>query len=99
MLKLAGIESSLIKVLKYIIDMHFSTGCAFTVEDIFMNFKYKKLKLTVPECRKITGDSHRKDVVCRVFRYCFYLVVVDIIEHNATFHFPLTAGKKCNMHM
>lgn len=79
--------------------MHFSTGCAFTVEDIFMNFKYKKLKLTVPECRKITGDSHRQDVVCRVFRYCFYLVIVDIIEHNATFHFPLTAGKKCNMHM
>ena len=78
--------------------MNYSIGCAFNMNELFMNFPFKKLKLTCEDCRKINGDSHRDVLVKQVFRECLKLVLNDIIDNNVTFNLP-TGAKKCNMHM
>lgn len=32
--------------------MNYSIGCAFNTDEMFMNFPYKKLKLTCEDCKK-----------------------------------------------
>lgn len=78
--------------------MNYSIGCAFNTDELFMNFPFKKLKLTCEDCRKINGNSHRDVLVKQVFRECLKLVLNDIIDNNVTFNLP-TKAKKCNMHM
>lgn len=78
--------------------MNYSTGCAFNMDEMFMNFPYKKLILTCEDCQKINGNPHRDVLVKQVFRECFKLVIEDIINNNTTFHLP-TGAKKCDMHM
>ena len=78
--------------------MNYATGCAFNMDEMFMNFPYKKLKLTCEDCRKINGNPHRSLLVKQVFRECFKIVINDIINNNITFWLP-TGAKKCNIHM
>lgn len=78
--------------------MNYSTGCAFNINEMFMNFPYKKLKLTCEDCQKINGDPHRDILVKQVFRECFKLVINDVIDENITFWLP-TGAKKSNIHM
>lgn len=78
--------------------MNYSIGCAFNTDEMFMNFPYKKLKLTCEDCKKINGNPHKDILVKQVFRECFKAVINDIINNNVTFHLP-TGARKCNMHM
>ena len=78
--------------------MNYSIGCAFNTDEMFMNFPYKKLKLTCEDCKKINGNSHKDVLVKQVFRECFKAVINDIIDNNITFHLP-TGARKCNIHM
>ena len=78
--------------------MHYSIGCAFNVDDMFMNFPYKKLNITCKECEQINGDRHRDILIKQVFRECFKLIIEDVINNNITFHLP-TGSRKCNIHM
>lgn len=75
-----------------------ATGCAFNMEEMFMNFPYKKLIMNCDTCEKITGDKHRKLLVKRIFRECVKLVLEDIIDNNVTFELP-TGKKKADIHM
>lgn len=77
----------------------YALGCAFSLNEVLMNFPYEKLKINCKECKRIVGDNHRNILVKRVFRECVKLVINDIIENNVTFWLPLTGNKKCNMHM
>lgn len=79
--------------------MNWSTGCAFSTDDLFMNFPYKKLEITCEQCKSITGDNHRDTLVKKVFKESLKLVLDDIIENNITFWLPLTGNRKCNIHM
>lgn len=78
--------------------MNYSVGCAFNTNDLFMNFPYKKLKVTCEECQKINKTPHRSCLVKRIFRECLKLVIKDVINDNITFHLP-TRARKCNIHM
>lgn len=78
--------------------MNYAVGCAFNIDEVFMNFPYKKLEITCKECQKINGNLHRDVLVKQVFRECFKLVIDDIINNNVTFHLPV-APKRCDMHM
>jgi hypothetical protein len=69
--------------------MWYSTGCAFNLSDMIMNFPFSKLTITCRECYEITGDEHRDVLVKKVFRECLKLVMEDVIENNATFHLPV----------
>lgn len=77
---------------------HYSTGCAFNLDEMFMNFPYKKLKLTCEDCKKINGNPHRDILIKQIFRESFKLVINDIIDNNITFNLP-TGVRKCNIHM
>lgn len=79
--------------------MNYALGCAFSTDDLFMNFPYKKLQITCEQCKSITGDNHRDTLVKRVFKENLKLVLNDIIENNVTFWLPLTGNRRCNIHM
>lgn len=79
--------------------MRYSLGCAFNLDEMFMNFQFKKLKITCKECKSITGNNHRDILVKKIFRENLKLVLNDIIDNNITFWLPLTSGKKCCMKM
>jgi len=64
---------------------YWSTGCAFSIDDIFENFPYKKLKITCNDCEKIINDRHRDKLVKRIFKAALEAVLNDVIDNNATF--------------
>lgn len=63
-----------------------ATGAAFNLAQLFINFPFKKLKKT------------KKDLVQKIFKEHFKLVINDIIDNNVTFELP-TGSRKCNIHM
>lgn len=77
----------------------YALGCAFSVNDLFLNFPYDKLTITCKQCKSITGNNHRDVLVKRIFRESVKLIINDIICNNITFWLPLTGKKKCNIHM
>lgn len=77
----------------------YALGCAFSMDNLFDNFPYKKLSITCKQCKAITGDNHRDILVKRIFRENIKLVINDVINNNVTFWLPLTGEKKCNIHM
>lgn len=78
--------------------MNYATGCAFNMDDMFMNFPYKKLEITCEECKKINNDAHRQALVKKIFRECYKLVLNDIIDNNVTFELP-TGARPSHIHM
>lgn len=79
--------------------MNYALGCAFNLQELIINFPYKKLKFNSKDCEDITGDHHRWVLIKQVFRYSVKVVLNDIINRNVTFYLPLTGSKKCCMHM
>lgn len=77
----------------------YALGCAFSMNNLFDNFPYKKLTITCKQCKAITGDNHRDILVKRIFRESVKLVIQDVVNNNVTFWLPLTGDKKCNIHM
>lgn len=79
--------------------MNYALGCAFSTDDLFMNFPYKKLEINCEQCKAITGNNHRDILVKKVFKESLKLVLNDIVENNITFWLPLTGNRRCNIHM
>lgn len=79
--------------------MNYALGCAFSQNEIFENFPYKKLKINCKQCQEIIGDPHRDKLVKKIFRESLRLVLEDVINNNVTFELPLKGNKKCNIHM
>lgn len=68
--------------------MNYATGCAFNMDDMFMNFPYNKLDFNCKQAQKINKDHHRDKLVKKIFRTCYKKVLEDIIDNNITFKFP-----------
>ncbi len=79
--------------------MNFAIGCAFSLDEMILNFPSKKLKITCKQCKTINGDNHRQMLIKKIFRYSVKLVLTDIINRNVTFYLPLTGARKCFMCM
>lgn len=75
-----------------------AVGCAFNLDEMFMNFPYNKLEITCNECQRINKSYHRDRLVKKVFRECMKLILNDVIDNNVTFQLP-TGKKKCDIHM
>lgn len=73
-----------------------AVGAAFNMNDMFMNFPYKKLKFTCETSYKLCNNTHRDVLVKMIFRECVNVVLNDVIDNNVTFWFP---SVKCNIHM
>ena len=78
--------------------MIMATGAAFNIDEILMNFPYRKLSITCQKCKEITGDPHRNILVKQILRECVRVILNDVIDNNVTFWLP-TGAKKCNIHM
>lgn len=99
MQKLVGIERYIIRVInQYNVNMNYSLGYAFNLDDLFMNFDTSKLKLSSTECKNIIGDHHRKELAKKIFKECLKEIINDVIDNNVTFELP-TGKKKSNIHM
>ena len=73
--------------------MNYATNHAFTPKELFDNCNLKELNIP----KKIFTDKYKADTLrefCgQVLAYCFYLIILDIIENNITFVLPLVAGR------
>jgi len=73
--------------------MNLSLGCAFNLEDLFLNFKNSKLDMDCGKCEKLTGDRHRDKLAQKVFMDSVQLILNDVIDNNVTFQLPLNGVK------
>lgn len=78
--------------------MNYATGCAFNLDEIFMNLDKSKLKLTSKQCEKINNDPHKNALIQKIFRESVKLILNDVIDNNVTFELP-TGARKSNIYM
>lgn len=72
--------------------MSYAVGHSFNVDEMFMNFPYKKLKLTCEDCKRINGNKNRDALVKKIFRDSVKVILNDIIDNNITFILPTNRG-------
>ena len=76
-----------------------NSNFCFTSYDIFSTFNLKQLKIK----RTVVQDKygcHKKQSFCAaVFTYCCYLILLDIIQNNATFVLPLFNRRFASIHV
>lgn len=75
--------------------MFWKTGYCFTQKDLFDNFNLKKLKIKRDTVTKKYGCNSKQKFCGKVFTYCLYLILLDIIEKNATFVLPTKGKEAC----
>ena len=79
--------------------MTYYTSYCFTAYDIFSTFNKKQLKIKRDLIQKKYGCNKKQSFCAKVFSYCFYLILLDIIENNATFVLPLFNNKQAMIHV
>lgn len=79
--------------------MNYAVGCAFSMDNLFENFPYKKLDLTCKKVSTIIKENHRDLLVKKIFRDFLKILFLDIVENNITFWLPLSGKVKSNIHM
>lgn len=68
-------------------------------KDLYETFDIKKhVKIKRDLVQSKYGEHSKKGLCCKVLLYCFYLILLDIIENNATFVFPVR-GRECVLHV
>lgn len=72
--------------------MNYAVGHSFNVDEMFMNFPYKKLKLTCEDCKRINRNKDRDALVKKIFRDSVKVILSDIIDNNVTFILPTNKG-------
>lgn len=68
--------------------MNIARGYAFSLKDMFKNFRHKKLKITCQECLKLFKTSHKDEVGMRVMLASMELIMNDILENGVIFKIP-----------
>lgn len=76
----------------------YALGYAWTLPEIFENFKSQKLKIDCVSLDRLYGDRHKKKLCYKVFRECVKEVVNDVIENDVEFQLP-TGSRKTSLQM
>jgi hypothetical protein len=76
--------------------MNIARGYAFSLKDMFRNFRHKKLQITCQECLRLFKTYHKEEVGMRVMLACMELVMNDILEYGHIFKIP---GYKAEVRM
>lgn len=74
----------------------FPRGYSFNLDDMFLNFRHKRLKLTCDESERYFNDRHKKTPAKQILTACVKMVLDDVLENNVTFQLP---GCKADIHM
>ncbi len=72
---------------------------AFSAEDLYINLDDKFLKGERAQFRTERRYGTRRRHAAAIFEQCFYEILLDIIENNVTFVFPLKYGNYAEIHM
>lgn len=75
------------------------TSYAFCAYDLFETFNKKQLKIKREVVQKKYGVNKRQLLCASVLVYCFYLILLDIIENNVTFVLPLFNNKHASIYI
>lgn len=70
--------------------MRYRTGYCFTSKDLLETLNKKELNITTKMYKEYKADT-LAEFCAQILTYFFYLVVLDIIENNATFVFSLNS--------
>lgn len=73
--------------------MKYYTEYSFYAGDLFETFNKKQLKIKRDVVQKKYGVNKKQTFCASVLVYCFYLILLDIIENNITFVLPLFGNK------
>ena len=71
----------------------YALGYAWTVDELFMNFKSPNLKIDCISLQRLYGDNHKKQLCYKVFRECCKIIINDIIENDVEFQLPVGSRK------
>lgn len=71
---------------------HYATGYAFSSKQLFIGLNKNRLKLTNKECLE-KYKCTLTDLINRIFKYSFKLVINDCIDNNVTFNLPTNKKK------
>ena len=77
---------------------YISNHCITTLE-LFKRFNKKKLKLTKKIYNKDYKTDSKLECAAKIFNYCLYLIILDIIENNVIFVLPSNFGKQSELSM
>ena len=78
--------------------MRYYTGYCFTAYDLFETFNKKQLKIRRDIVQNKYGVNKKQLFCASVLVYCFYLILLDIIENNVTFVLPLLNNKTATIY-
>ena len=78
--------------------MRYNTYYSFSAYDLFETFNKKQLKIKLDVIQKNYGVNKRQWLCASVLVYCFYLILLDIIENNVTFVLPLFNGRQASIY-
>lgn len=76
-----------------------NSSFCFTSYDIFSTFNLKQLKIKRTTVQDKYGCNKKQSFCATVFTYCCYLILLDIIQNNATFVLPLFNSRFACIHI
>lgn len=80
--------------------MRYVTTYSFGVRDLYDTYDISKhVHLSQKIVKKKYGVDRLQYLCASVFVYSFYIILLDIIENNATFMFPLKRGKRAILYV
>ena len=79
--------------------MRYNTSYAFNASDLFETFDKKQLKIKRTVVQDKYGVNRKQYLCASVLVYCFYLILLDIIENNITFVLPLFNGREATIYV
>jgi len=78
--------------------MRYNTSYSFSAYDLFETFNKRQLKIRLDIIQKKYGVNKRQWLCASVLVYCFYLILLDIIENNVTFVLPLFNNRNASIY-
>ena len=78
--------------------MNYATGYAMNIDELFISFPTKKMKMTSKACEELIGNRHKEIIAKKIFKSALNMVLEDIIENNVTFILP-TRSRRAELKM
>lgn len=72
---------------------------AFSAEDLFIDLNDSYLKSIHVQRRLDRLQINRRELAGKIFKDCFYEILLDIIENNSIFVLPLISGNYAEIYM
>lgn len=79
--------------------MHYKTSHCITSVELYRKYRKDKIKLKKKQIIKDYKVDTRQELAAKVFTYCLYLIILDIINNNVIFALPDVFGKNSELSM